>query len=56
VFLPKYYRFGNGTEEEEMTVNFGTQRKIKKKDKIAVGNPERKKLYVDVGVWGRTIL
>jgi len=48
--------FGNGTKEELMTVTFGTQRKTKNKCKIAVGNPERKKPHLDVGVCGRIIL
>ena len=47
--------FGNGTKEEETTVTFGTQMKTKNKCKIAIGNPERKKPYVDVGVSGRII-
>jgi len=56
VFFPKWYCFGNGTKEEEMTVTVGTQRKTKNKYKIAVGNPERKKSYVDTGLCGRIIV
>jgi hypothetical protein len=52
VLFSRFYCFGNETNEEEMTLTFGTPRKARKECKTAARNPDRKKPFVDVGLCG----